>query len=164
MSSTNWENYEEVALYLLNQFAEHFNLGSVEGKQVIPGKAGGCWEIDAKGIRDNEEGFLVVECRQYKRKKINQEAMGGLAFRIQDTGAQGGIIVSPLGLQAGAKKIAENQKIVQVTLNPESTVTEYIMEFLNRIFFGMTDTVDLTSSLTIRSENLTTGTVECRRV
>ena len=163
MSSTKWQNYEEVARYLLNQFAKYFNLGHVEEKQLIPGKSGTNWEIDAKGIRDNEGGFLIVECRRHKRK-ITQGAMAGLAGRIEDTGAQGGIIVSPLGLQAGAKQFAEYKKIVQVTLDPESTTTEYIMGFLGRIFGRVTDTIDLNDDLTIQIKDVTTGEVECRRV
>ncbi len=87
MSSTTWRSYEEVAQYLLNQFAEHFNLGRVEGKQKILGRSGTEWEIDAKGIKDNETGFLIIECRQHNRK-INQGYVGQVAYEIQDTGAE----------------------------------------------------------------------------
>ena len=38
-----------------------------------------------------------------------------MAYRISDTGAEGGIIVSPLGVQEGGKKIAETENIVTVT-------------------------------------------------
>lgn len=150
MSSTEWRCYEEVAQYLLNRFAQHFNLGSVEGKQKILGKSGTKWEIDAKGIKDNEIGFLVIECRRYTNRKIEQDDVAGVAFRIQDTGAQGGIIVSPLGFQAGAKKVAESTNIVHVTLDPKSTTTEYIMKFLNRIAIGVHERLDMADRLDIR--------------
>jgi hypothetical protein len=50
-----WRTYEEVAQYLLNEFAAHFGLGHVEGKQVVPGQSGADWEIDAKGVAVNGE-------------------------------------------------------------------------------------------------------------
>ena len=35
VSSKSWQSYEEVAQYLLNKFADHFELGHVEGKQDV---------------------------------------------------------------------------------------------------------------------------------
>lgn len=150
MSSTTWQSYEEVAQHLLNQFAEHFNLGRVEGKQKIQGTSGAKWEIDAKGIKDNGTGFLIIECRRHTDRRIEQGYVGRVAFSIQDTRAQGGIIVSPLGFQAGAKKVAKSSNIAQVILRPQSTTKEYILEFLGRIFAGLSDKVDVTENLTIR--------------
>lgn len=150
MSNKTWRTYEEVAQYLLNQFAEHFKLGRVEGKQIVPGESGTEWEIDAKGIKTDGEGFLIVECRRYTKSRLNQESMAALAFRIQDTGAQGGIVVSPLELQSGAKKVAACSDVIHVTLDPKSTATDYIMKFLNQIFVGMSDTISITDSLHIQ--------------
>jgi hypothetical protein len=85
-----WESYEEVAQYLLNQLASHFALGHVEGKQVIPGESGINWQIDAKGVASDREGFIIIECRRYTKTKLSQESVAGLAYRILDTGASGG--------------------------------------------------------------------------
>lgn len=74
----------------------------------------------------------------------------GQTIKILNTGAQGGIIVSPLGLQTGAKKVAEASNIESVILDAESTTTEYIMNFLNRIFIGLSDPVESTDCLDIR--------------
>jgi hypothetical protein len=131
-----WRTYEEVAQYLLEQFASHFGLGRVEGKQLVPGASGTPWEIDAKGIKIGDEGIVLIECRRHTKSKISQEQVGGLAFRIKDTGSEGGIIVSPLELQKGAKLVAAHENIIHVTLAPESTTTEYVMKFLNKIFVG----------------------------
>ena len=58
----SWRSYEEVAVYLLNQFAHEFSLERVEGKQKIKGKRSATeWEIDAKGVRKGGEGFIVIE-------------------------------------------------------------------------------------------------------
>jgi hypothetical protein len=41
----------------------------------------------------------------------------------------GGIIVSPLGLQEGAQKVANAENVKHVTLGPDSTTNEYVMRF-----------------------------------
>lgn len=142
MTNKKWETYEEVAVYLLNQFASEFDLGSVEEKQKVIGKKSGTtWEIDGKGFKINGEGFFIVECRRYTKSKQSQEQIGALAYRIYDSGAEGGIIVSPLDLQAGAQLIAKAENIVSVQLTPESTTNNYVLSFLNRIMVGISEEV-----------------------
>lgn len=106
-----WESYEEVGQYLLNEFATKFGLGRVEGKQVFSGESGTRWEIDAKGVLVDEVCFLIVECRRRNTSGVSQEQVAGLAYRIKDTGAFCGIVVSPLDLQKGAKIVAEHEDI-----------------------------------------------------
>lgn len=132
-----WRAYEEVAQYLLNEFAEIFGLGAVEGKQIVRGFSGAEWEIDAKGLLDAGKAFIIVECRRHTTSRLKQAAIASIAGVIEDTGAAGGIVVSPLPLQEGAKKLAAHKGIHNVILDPESTTTEYIMEFLNRVFTGV---------------------------
>ncbi len=137
-----WKSYEEVGTYLLDEFAAEFGLDHVEGKQQVTGqRSGTSWEIDAKGIRQGNDGFVIVEFRRHTTSRQSQERMGGLAYRIIDTGAKGGIIVSPLGLQEGAEKIAGAEKVVIVTLNENCNRHEYIMEFLNKVMVGLQDRV-----------------------
>jgi hypothetical protein len=133
----NWQSYEEVAVYLLNQFAKEFKLETVEGKQTAIGlRSSTNWEIDGKGFVQDGCGFIIVECRRYTKSKQTQEKVGALAYRIRDTGAKGGIIVSPLGLQEGANRVGTAENILSVQLNPDSTQTEYVLQFLNRIMMG----------------------------
>ncbi len=133
-----WSTYEEVSEYLIKKFANEFGLSDVEGKQKLKGNLSGTyWEIDAKGISEANTGFIVIECRCYKSSKQKQEDLAGLAYRIQDTGAKGGIIVSPLGLQKGAKKVAEAETITEVKITPNSDMNEYIVQFLNKVFIGV---------------------------
>jgi hypothetical protein len=142
--TTKWQSYEEVATYLLNQCASEFGLSKVEGKQRVPGLYSQTeWELDAKGVSEQNEGFIIIECRRYTTAKQNQEKIGSLAWKIIDTGAQGGIIVSPLGLQIGAQKVAQATKIVSVQLSPDSTPTEFAMQFLNKIFIGSQEQLGL---------------------
>ena len=136
----DWERYEHTAQYLLNEFAMHFGLGEVKGKQVVPGESGTEWEIDAKGVRIDGEGFLVVECRRWK-SKLTQGDLAELAYKIGDTGAQGGILVAPVGLQRGAQKIAAHESIYHVILDKESTTEAYVIEFLGKVIMGFSENV-----------------------
>jgi len=142
---TKWKYYEEVARYLLDQFKEHFKLEDVEIKQKVTGlRSGVKWEIDAKGWKDKTNKlFVIVECRRHTSSGQKQEHLAGLAYRIIDTGATSGIIVSPLPLQKGAKKVAQAEGIVEVTLNEKCTTTDYIMQFLNKVMIGLSDKVIL---------------------
>lgn len=147
-SNGSWQSYEEVAVYLLNQFAEHFELEAVEGKQEVTGlRSGTEWEIDGKGVYQNGSGFIVVECRRYTTSKQNQGKLGELAYKIIDTGAKGGIIVSPLGLQEGAERVANAENIISVHLSPESTQTEYLLRFLTQVMVGFRGQVSSEGSL-----------------
>lgn len=149
MSTKQWKSYEEVATHLLNQFAKHFDLGRFEGKQIIAGESGTEWEIDAKGCSDDGNHFIVVECKRYTKYGVSQAITGGLAWSIQDMGASGGILVSPIGLQEGAKKVAAKAGIQEVILDQNSTTTDYVLRFLNHVCVGFSDTVKIRDEVTI---------------
>jgi len=147
----SWQTYEEVAQYLLNEFSHEFGFSEVEGKQVIEGhRSGTKWVIDAKGVRQGNEGFVIVECRQYTTSKQSQEKLGSLAYRILDTGAQGGIIVSPLGIQKGAAKIAEAENILNVRLDSNSTPHDFGMQFLDKLMLSISETIGITDSVSVQ--------------
>ena len=136
----NWESYEEVAAYLLNQFAKEFGLVHVEGKQTVHGKRSKRnWEIDAKGVKEGNTAFILVECRRYTTSKQNAEKLAALAYKIIDTGADGGIIVSPLGIQSVAAKIAASANILNVQLDANSTPNDFALKFLNKLMIGISD-------------------------
>lgn len=136
--STNWRTYEDVARYLLDKIADLLGLERVEGKQYVPGKKSGTkWEIDAKGVCNNGTAFIVVEIRRYTTSRLSQEALASLAYRIDDTGASGGIVVSPLPLQSGAQKVADSGGIVAVQLDENSTTEQYVLRFLKTVMVGL---------------------------
>lgn len=137
-SDTSWKNYEEVATFLLNQISREFGLVRVEGKQQIEGqRSGTSWEVDAKGVCANQVGFFLIEIRRHTTRRLTQEATGALAYRIYDTGASGGIIVSPMGLQEGAEKVADAEGVHSVQLSAGSTTTEYVLRFLNKVMLSL---------------------------
>jgi hypothetical protein len=56
-----WEAYEDVATYLLSQFAQEFGLDRVEGTEEVVGqRSDTTWEIDAKGVRQGNTGLVIV--------------------------------------------------------------------------------------------------------
>jgi Restriction endonuclease len=166
MSEKKWESYEEVATYLLNQFAEKFELGRFEGKQITPGESGTDWEIDAKGYSADESHFVVVECKRYTKGRVSQAITGSLAWVIKDTGASNGILVSPFGLQEGAKKIASMAGIHEVILDKDSTNTNYVLSFLNQVCLGFSETADLniTETLSISVIDKDGNVIETRNI
>jgi len=148
-----WETYEEVATYLLNEIARELGVERFEGKQKVIGRKSGIeWEIDAKGVCEDDELFFIVECRRYVTSRQNQEKLSSLAYRIIDTGAKGGIVVSPLGLQAGAAQLAQAENIYNVILDENSTCAEYVLRFLERVRVGkrMEATVTPMGSLSLK--------------
>ena len=134
------ESYEAVGNHLINKFREKFGLETVEVKQVLSGKCTE-WEIDGKGVRLGNEGFLVIESRRYPKSRLSQEQAAGLAFRIEDLGASGGILVSPLGFQEGGKKLAEAKNIAELFLTPDSTNENHVLRFLNETMIGVTEPI-----------------------
>jgi hypothetical protein len=146
-----WESYEEVAVYLLDQIAAKVGLERVEGKQHVYGSRSLTdWEIDGKGVKVGDEGFVIIECRRYTKDRQNQERVAGLAYRIIDTGASGAILVSPLGFQEGAKRVAAAEGIHEVLMDANSTRSDYVLQFLNEVFVGMSDTAGATATLKVK--------------
>lgn len=160
-----WLSYEQVVTDILNKLAEEFDFVRVEGKQTALGlKSGTAWEIDAKGVCSTDGAFFIVECRRHTTSRLSQEQVGALAYRILDTGASGGIIVSPLGLQEGAEKIACAENIISVTLNPDSTIQNYMIAFLDKMHRAMsamdeafvTETATLQAVMSVADEGVCT--------
>lgn len=141
-----WKTYEEVAAYVLNQCAADFGLGRFDGKQVVSGGSGADWEVDARGWSKDGSTFVIVECKKHTGTGISQGITGSLAYVIKDTGASGGFLVSPAGLQSGAKKVAAAEGIHEIKLDPKSTTSAYFGEWLDKIRAGFTDTVNVSIS------------------
>jgi hypothetical protein len=130
----DWRRYEQVAAHILNDVAAHFGFKQVEGKQSIPGRRSRTeYEIEAKGVSEDGQTFVIIECRRYTTSKLKQEHLGAVAYRILDTGAAGGIVVTPLGLQEGGKKVAAAENIIPVRLSLDATPEQFAVEFLGNV-------------------------------
>jgi len=62
--------------------------------------------------------------------------------------ASGGIIVSPMGLQLGAEKVASSEGILEVLLDADSTPHEFAMRFLNKLMVGMYEAMSFGDTVT----------------
>ena len=141
---TTWQSYEEVANFVVEQCRQKFGLDTVEGKQDVDGQlTGTTWEIDGKGVIDDGNKFLIIEARRYTTSRLDQEKLGGIAYRIQDTGASGAIVVSPLELQSGAELVAKANNVHHIELDAESTKENWAAKIGNVLNLGFTDTVSI---------------------
>jgi Zn finger protein HypA/HybF involved in hydrogenase expression len=73
-----------------------------------------------------------------------------LAYNILDTNAQGAILVSPMGFQKGAKKVAAAENIIEVKLPATCTATDFVIQFFNKICVGMTMKAEAKTSVAPR--------------
>jgi hypothetical protein len=134
--TSHWSVYEDAARRVLTDLRAKLGLSSVEGKQSHVGLSSTTWEIDAKAWREGDDGFLLVEARRHTTSGLKQEEVAAIAYRVQDVGASGGVVVSPLPLQQGAALVARSAGIQHVRLTPESTTESYVAEFLGQRFLG----------------------------
>jgi hypothetical protein len=126
--------YEQVTRTILHACREQLGYKEVRPKGRIPGESGTQWEIDATCYLLENDGMILVECRRHTTKPIDQEQVGGLVFRIIDTGAKGGLLVTPLGYQEGATLVAKARKVTLATLNADATEREYVLKVAERLF------------------------------
>ena len=134
----HWEIYENAARTVLSDLLDELGVSKVETKQLLKGFSGTVWEIDARAWCEGSENFLIVEARRHTSTGLKQENVAAVAFRIEDVGAAGGIIVSPLPLQRGANLVARSKNISHVRLTADSTPELYLAEYMGRRFHGVT--------------------------
>ena len=138
-NAQTWRGYEELARHVLLHFAGMLGISEVEAKQRLMGAAGTEWEIDAKGILTGGRGFLVVECKERSTERLNQASIGALAFTVEAVGAQGAIIVTSIGLQEGAEKIAKRHDFKMVFLPKDGTFEDFFASCGNCLLRGVSD-------------------------
>lgn len=143
-----WSIYENAARKVLTDLRQVLEISAVEGKQSLDGLSGTSWELDARAWCEGSYGFLVVEIRRHTTAGLKQEDLAAVAYRIQDVGGSGGIVVSPLPLQKGARLVAKSANVSHVVLSPESTTESYLAEFMGRRFLGasVTESIHATDS------------------
>ena len=137
----SWKTYEEIATLVLNQCATTFGIVRVEGKQKVVAKSGATFEVDARAWTAGDAAHLLVECKKHENTGISQAITSALAWQILDTDAKGGFLVSPNGLQAGARFVATAANIHEIKLDPASTASAWFGEWLGKLRAGFTDEV-----------------------
>ncbi len=122
------KEYEDVARAVLRDCREELCLRDVTGPVTKKGTRSGTeWKLEATAV--TKTGFYIVECRRHTKDKIKQESVGGVVYRAMDIQAEGVILVSPLGLQRGAKLVAAAESVHEIKLGPDSTAHEYVVSF-----------------------------------
>jgi hypothetical protein len=106
-------------------------------------------------VKTEDGEIVIVECRRYTTSRINQEDMGGFAYKIGDVGAAGGRIVTPLGAQKGGEIVGRYEGIHVIRLDESSTTTDYVLEFLNKVHIGAS-AKPLTITATITGDGVVT--------
>lgn len=142
----SWKTYEEIAALVLNHCAAEFGIERVEGKQKVAAKSGATFEVDARAWTAGNAAHLLVECKKHENTGISQAITSALAWQILDTDADGGFLVSPNGLQAGAKFVAAAAHIHEVKLDPASTASAWFGEWLGKLRAGFTDEINMSAS------------------
>lgn len=149
-----WESYEDVARQLIDDIKEQLGLCRVnEGKFLFPKSDGGECEIDVSAYDISNEKLVLVECKR-KKRRLSPEEIHGFAYRIQQTNAKRGIIVTTIGLQKGARIAADAAKITLIILNGESTIDEYIARITQKLFLKTTDHFNGISSTVIEAKSV----------
>ncbi|MBD2129460.1 restriction endonuclease [Microcoleus sp. ZQ-A2] len=142
MSSNKSQEYENLTRKILNddRLRPYLDLARVETyTRSFPGKKTGAdWKADAFGY-DLDGGLVLIECKHYKKGKLKQNQVGGFAYTIQDTGAKRGIIVTTLGLQSGAIKVAKAENITLIRLDYNSTDKDFTVHLVNRAVIQITE-------------------------
>jgi hypothetical protein len=165
----DWRKYEDYTTQILNdervhQYIEdYFGLYDlkVKPKDKLDGKKTGTkWEVDAYGYDINNQ-LTLIECKHYKSRFVEQNTIAAFAYIIQDIGARRGIIVTTLGLQSGAIKVAQAESIGLIQLHRNSTDSNFFVSFklpeehLGTSVGSFTDQFSGISAVTIAAEATT---------
>ena len=155
MSNKKSQEYENLTRKILNdnRIRPYLDLARVEAyDHPFPGKkTGTIWKADAFGY-DLDGGLVLIECKHYKKGKLKQSQVSGFAYTIHDTEAKRGIIVTPLGLQSGAIKVAKAENITLIRLDYNSTDKDFTVHLVNRAVLQTTEQFNGISSCLIFAE------------
>ncbi len=131
------DEYERVAKEILHRLRQHWGYESVEGSHDYTGKlTGRNWQIDITAHRAGGQKILI-ECRRHGRPLDADQVGGYHAKALVDIGADGALMISSSGFQAGAKALADVLKIEMAKLNADATEWEFTLETPDKTFQGV---------------------------
>lgn len=148
----NYKTYEDAARALLSDVRSFLGLGEVTGEQKLAGRSGTVWTVEGSAYDVSNERLVLVECKQRKTSALNQETIGGFAYRVNDTGADRGIIITTVGLQKGAKLVADAERITVIKLDYNATSENYIAEIADQLFLKVTDRIRVGEEVNVEIE------------
>lgn len=151
MTNPDWKNFEDVFRAILAMHMNFFELEKVEPtSKPVPGHARKFkpWAIDVVGYRKGTKRLVLFEVKR-RGRNVEPEQAAGFAYRILDTEAEAGYIVTTMGrdLSSGAKEIADYEKIGHIQVEKDSTPDDYTMKIADNMFVGVTDTVKVSEHI-----------------
>ena len=132
---TDWRKYENYTTRILNDervqkyLENYFHLSNPKikpKKKLLGKKTGTKWEVDGYGY-DTDNNLVLIECKHYSSDKVEQNIIAAFAYIIQDIEAKHGIVVTTLGLQSGAIKVAKAENISLIKLDYNSTNENFVV-------------------------------------
>jgi hypothetical protein len=122
LNMKDFEKYEElVSLLIKTKLMEGLPTSRYEvfrqkkyfGKSGQPHTIDVSIEVEIAGIKI----LIIIECKQYSKKKVGVGIVNELYGRIQDIGAHKAIVITPTGFQKGALTTAKSYGIACVIVN-----------------------------------------------
>lgn len=134
------DEFERITRLILKNLREHLGYETVEGSKRYRGKSSGRKrQIDISVYRTDGK-MIIVECKRHTRK-VDIKIMGEFYYVInREIGADGGLLVSSVGFDAGAQAVANAEKIGMATLNSDATEYDYILEIAGQLWRGISFT------------------------
>lgn len=133
--------YEEFVRLTVEALFHKYS-AAVHGSMLYRGRSGHDHQIDASvdltlgGLRI----LILFECKHYKRA-VGVEDLLAFAQRLNDIGANKGVVVTTIGFQEGATKIADAHHIALVTTTTRTphSPRDFIIELAN---YALPRTID----------------------
>jgi hypothetical protein len=139
------QHYELLVQRLLQTKLRQDGLGTLVAfhRKKYKGKSGQNHEIDVSfEVKIGDLNILFcVECKHYTRKVGVDDAMA-FAFRLQDIGANKGLIVTTAGFQAGTVTVARASRIALVIV-AHGQIVDTWMGFIGQYFDAGLDNLKL---------------------
>lgn len=135
----DWQIYEQVAGELLERLGPSFGLdfAEVKDKQDCRGDSGTDWEIDRVGITKDGRRVVSIECR-HRDDRLKQSEIAAVAYIRDDIHAQGAVVVTTKGVQAGGITLAEYEDIMIIHLSKDATTEDFTLESMGKKIGGQT--------------------------
>lgn len=139
-----WIVYEEAAARVVSDMRKEFGVIDVTGKRKFDGYDGATYELDAVAWTDDAGSFLLVEAK-HQGRRLPQDTINSILYKVQKVGATGAILVAPMPLQSGAQKAADFENLAHIRLSMDSTAQDYLAEYLGKRFLGTSISERLTA-------------------
>lgn len=118
-------------------------------RSLFSPRSGTTWEIECKGVRFGSETLFFIECRRYTTSLLDQESLGGLTYRIRDSGAAVASSFRHWGFKKVPRRSRRQKTSSPLKLNPDSRPELYVARYLDQLRTGIQDRLWLSDFVTL---------------